>query len=236
MGTINVYFDEDNRTYQVTATLKQGLLAPELNTGGVDITDANMEFYLEISTNIRKLDGTLFPKYIVRSLSDVAPGSSPVTNYTDLVNNYVNYFLVTAEMGMSSSSSSWNYSSSTSSEIQLWSSSSTSNSSSSSTIVEKTSSSSSSLPIEFLVSGTLSPDVTGTYTYTGIDGNGYHYWEDGMGNGINYDGSEWHIYGDIISDPDVAYWSLESTAVFPPSSTYAPQGTATGTATLTRLS
>lgn len=131
MGTINVYFDEDNRTYQVTATLKQGLLAPESNTGGTNLTDGDMEFYLEISTNIKKLDGGSFPKYIVRSLADVAPGAGASTTYTSLINNYVNYFITTAEMGLSSSSSSWEVSSSTSSEVQNWSSSSTSESSSS---------------------------------------------------------------------------------------------------------
>lgn len=137
MGTINVYFDKDNRTYQVTAALKQGLLAPDLNTGGTNLTDGDMEFYLEISTNIKKLDGTSFPKYVVRSLADIAPpippGSAiPVTNYTDLINNYVGYFLAIAEMGMSSSSSSWEVSSSTSSYVEGWSSSSVTSSSSSS--------------------------------------------------------------------------------------------------------
>lgn len=135
MGTINVYHDEDDKTYQVVATLKQGLLSPEHNTGGAGLTDAATEIYLEITTTIKKIDGSFFPKFIVRSLSDVAPGAAtnPATSWTVLMNEYVEYFLETATLGMSSSSSStlsssssFGYSSSSSSSTEVMTSSSSS--------------------------------------------------------------------------------------------------------------
>lgn len=150
MGTINVYHDEDDRTYQVVATLKQGILSPELNTGGTAVTDSEIEFYLEITTNIRKFDNSTFPKFIVRSLSDVAPGAAtnPATSWTVLMNEYVSYFLTTAEMGMSSSSTSSSSesspSSNSSSSSEGYSASSPSSDSSSSTELRTSSSSSSS--------------------------------------------------------------------------------------------
>lgn len=112
MGTINVYHDEDDKTYQVNATLKQGLLAPDQNTGGTGRTDAANEVYVEITTNMKKADGTSFPKFIVRSLSDCAPTvaypsfspTCPATSWTVLINDYVNYFLNAAQFAMSSSS------------------------------------------------------------------------------------------------------------------------------------
>ena len=106
MATINVYHDEDNKTYQINVSLKQSFLSPELGTGGAGLTDANLEFYLTINTTIKKVDNTGFGTYVVRSLSDVAPGAGPASSWTELINDYVDYFLTAAEMGMSSSSTS----------------------------------------------------------------------------------------------------------------------------------
>lgn len=137
MGTISVYNDEDNKTYKVTANLKQGLLAPDQNTDGAGKTLADVEFYIEITTDIKKPDGTAYGKFIVRSLADVAPSivgspsftpNTPATGWTQLLNDYVEYFLTASLMGWSSSSSSLEYSSSSSSYVELWSSSSSSSS------------------------------------------------------------------------------------------------------------
>lgn len=146
MGTINVYHDEDDKTYQVVATLKQGILSPELSTGGTGLTDAATEIYLEITTTIKKVDGSLFPKFIVRSLNDVAPGAAtnPATSWTILMNEYVEYFLTTATLGMSSSTSSSSSQSSPSSSSSSSSEQYSSSSSSSDSTEARTTSSSSS--------------------------------------------------------------------------------------------
>lgn len=126
MATISVYHDENNTTYTVNVALVQSFLSPEMNTGGAGLTDANLEFYLTITTTIKKVDGTGFGTFIVRSLSDVAPGAGAATSWTQLINDYVDYFLTATEMGMSSSStsstsssSSLNYSSSSSSSSSM---------------------------------------------------------------------------------------------------------------------
>ncbi len=148
MATISIYQAEDNRTYQVTvdvftSVLDQTYLLPS-NTYDID-------YYLRISTTLRKsIDNSSFPTYVVRTLNDVPPGYSAASSFTELVDDYVEYFIAQAELGMSSSSSE---SSSSSSSFGLTSSSSSSStavrsssSSSSSTEVRSSSSSSSSSP------------------------------------------------------------------------------------------
>jgi len=139
MATIRVYHQEDNRQYQVNIDL----FATVVDRIAGDASDAETDYYLKLTTTIKQPDGTSYPAYVIRTLSD-KPAAYPLrTTFTDLINDYVTYFLAASEYGQSSSSSS---SSSESSSSSLDSSSSSSSSSvdSSSSSSESSSSSSSS--------------------------------------------------------------------------------------------
>ena len=132
MATVRILHEENGSTSTVTVTLESAIASDQ---------DMVRDSYLLISTTIRKTDGTAYPKYLVRSLTDVAPGAGASSTFTDLVNDYIDYFVNDAQLGYSSSSSSSEgYSSSSSSS----SSSSAGNSSSSSSSSSDSSSSSSS--------------------------------------------------------------------------------------------
>jgi hypothetical protein len=161
MATISIYQAEDNRYYQVSVDIATSLMDRIYGSP----SDCQTEYYLKISTTLRKPDNTAFSQYVIRTLADVPPGYSAATTFTELVDDYVEYFITYSEMGMSSSSSSLSsssssvgYSSSSSSSsvgyssssstssssyVENWSSSSFSSSSSSSTEVRSSSSSSS---------------------------------------------------------------------------------------------
>ena len=145
MATIQVFNESENRFYQVQVNLFVNTL--DLVNGSP--SNADTDYYLKITTNMKKTDGTSFGEFVVRTMADV-PTDGPVTytptTFAQLVNNYVDYFLVMAEYGQSSSSSS--FSSSSSSYIENWSSSSNSSNSSSSSTSSSSSSSSSSSYIE----------------------------------------------------------------------------------------
>ena len=120
MGTINIYDDEIDQTYQVTVDLQHRFLAPE-SAGSYLGQD---DYYLELYTNIPKADGSQQPHYLVRTLSDVDPDSSPpAADFQALVVGYVEYFLTQGELGMSSSSSSSTQSASSGSSQSMSSSS-----------------------------------------------------------------------------------------------------------------
>jgi len=138
--TIRVFDAPNNRYFTVTVDLATSVLS---YVNGV-ITDMTPDYYLKIITSMTKSDDTAFPKFLVRSLADYAPGFGAVDNFTDLINNYVDYFIYYAEVGMSSSSST--SSSSSSSSHSSASSSSFSSYSSSSHSSDSSSSSSSSSP------------------------------------------------------------------------------------------
>ena len=136
MGTINIYNDENNTTYQVNVVLASGYLTPEPTGGGT----GEYDIWLKITTTIPQSDGSSFGAYVVRTLDDVAPGASaPAADFKALIQGYIDYFMTEAELTYSSSSSS-STSSSSSSYIENWSSSS----STSSSYIENWSSSSSS--------------------------------------------------------------------------------------------
>jgi hypothetical protein len=106
MATINVYHDETNTTYQVFAYVRDRRVGD------------GRQYFLDISTNMVKPDGSSFDTFQVESLSDVAPDlGSPAADWTELVRGYVDYFVSQAELGQSSSSSSSSLSSSSSSSI-----------------------------------------------------------------------------------------------------------------------
>ena len=140
MATISIYQAEDNRYYQVSVDIATSVL--DRTYGSVN-TNPDIDYYLRISTTLKKSDNTAFSKYVVRTLADVPPGYGTALNFTDLVDDYVNYFITEAQLGWSSSSSSLS-SSSSSSYVENWSSSSSSLSSSSSSTEVRSSSSSSS--------------------------------------------------------------------------------------------
>ena len=122
MATIQVYEEESNQYFQVTADLYNSV-----NSTG---TGANI-YYLKINTSIRQSGtGAALPEFIVQRLTDTppAPYNGPFTNWSDLINAYVAYYISLGELGMSSSSSSSSSSvsssSSSSSSSRIYSSSS----------------------------------------------------------------------------------------------------------------
>lgn len=146
-ATIQVYRQSDNNFYQISVELYSNVLdvRPDSTKNG------DLDYYLVVSTNIRKTDGSYFPSFVVRNLTDVPPGSliNPATSFSQLVNLYVDYFLITSEITQSSSSSSSGSSSSTSSSsssssFEYSSESSSTSSSESFTSISSDSSSSSS--------------------------------------------------------------------------------------------
>ena len=147
MATIQVFNESENRFYQVQVNLFVNTL--DLVNGSP--SNADTDYYLKITTNMKKTDGTSFGEFVVRNMADV-PTDGPVTytptTFAQLVNNYVDYFLVMAEYGQSSSSSS--ISSSSSSYIENWSSSSNSSSSSTSSSSSSSTSTSSSSSTSYI--------------------------------------------------------------------------------------
>lgn len=145
--SISIYQSSLNRTYQVTvdllATVMDKIHGSAVGTGDID-------YYLKISTTMRKSNGTVFPIYVVRNLYDLPATSGsyayniPALNFTDLIDDYVDYFIYMAELVQSSSSSSISSSSSSFGYSSSSSSSSVGYSSSSSSSTEWKSSSSSS--------------------------------------------------------------------------------------------
>jgi len=143
--TIRIYNQANNRYYTATVDAFANILD---NNG----TDMNVDYYLKITTTMRiSVTNAAFPQYVIRYLTDVPPGySSPAATFTDLINDYIDYFITQANLGYSSSStsssssvsseSSSSNSSSSSSYIENWSSSSNSSSSSSSSVSSSSSS------------------------------------------------------------------------------------------------
>lgn len=97
MGQIKIYHDEDDREYTVNFDLKSSLL---------NDTDATTDFYLVIKTTLTNVDGTSYGEWRVRTLEDVPPGGTTATDFNNLCQQYVDYFMAGAELGQSSSSSS----------------------------------------------------------------------------------------------------------------------------------
>jgi len=142
MANIQIFHEETGSTYNVSVVLSSSILS-----------NSNMtrDSYLILTTTIPKLDRTSYPSYLIRDLSDTAPGAGAANDFTELVNGYIEYFVSESQLGQSSSSSSHSSSSSsTSSEGYSESSSSSggyseSSSSSSSDSTQSESSSSNSL-------------------------------------------------------------------------------------------
>ena len=84
-----------------------------------------------------------------------------------------------------------------------------------------------------VVSGTLNPDWTGTYT-EGAEVNGYPSYSDGAGHHIYYYSGFYFIFTSLGSPPGppfAAYWQQPSPGT-DPDGTYNPSAGATGTATV----
>lgn len=128
MAQVKIYHDEDDREYTVNFDLRQGLL---------DDGSGESDFYIVINTTLRNALGVSYGEWRVRSLSDVPPGDSTATDFNDLCQKYIDYFMAESQLAESSSSEGYSSSSSqsessSSSYVQNWSSSSESSSSSSS--------------------------------------------------------------------------------------------------------
>jgi len=137
MAEITIFNEEENKSYTMTVTLNR----KSLKVSGTAVGAS--EYYLLITTDMLMGDGTAFPNFIVKNLTDVAPGaSSPASDFSALMDGYVDYFVSNSSLIYSSSSSSSSFgNSSSSSSSELYSSSS---SSSSSELFSSSSSSSSS--------------------------------------------------------------------------------------------
>ena len=135
MATISILHEEDGSTSSVNVVLASAILSDQ---------DMVRDSYLLVSTTIKKVDGTAFPIYLIRDLTDVAPGAGAASTFTDLINDYVDYFVNEAQLGYSSSSSSSSSSGGYSSSSSSSSSDGYSSSSSSSSSEGNSSSSSSS--------------------------------------------------------------------------------------------
>lgn len=138
MATIKVYHEETDRYYSIQVNL----ISNYLSDG-----DGSIDYYVLVTTDMKDTYGNALPRFIVRSLADNPLPLVPVTNFTGLINNFISWYMIQAELGQSSSSSST--SSVSSSSISSNSSSSTSStsessSSSVSSVSESSSSSSSS--------------------------------------------------------------------------------------------
>jgi hypothetical protein len=145
MATVQIFHEEDSSRSTVTVNIASAILS----TVGGSPADMVRDTYLLVTTTLRRVDGTAFPTFLVRDLSDTAPGSPAASDFTELVNTYIDYFVDQAELGQSSSSSSSStssegYSESSSSSGGLSESSSSENYSESSSSSENYSESSSS--------------------------------------------------------------------------------------------
>ena len=132
MSTVRILNDENGIYYNVNFDLQSSLLSDG---------SGDNDYFIIVSTTIKDPVGASLPNYYVRTLSDLPPGGSPVTNFTDLMKEYIDYYISQSTLGQSSSSSS--ISSLSSSTSSSSSSSSSSNSSSSSSNSSSLSSSSS---------------------------------------------------------------------------------------------
>lgn len=144
MGQVTVYHEEDNAYYTVMFDLRSSLLS--------DGSGAS-EYYLLISTSIRKPDRSAMSTYVVKALTDVPPGySPPAASWTELCQWYIEYYMDQAELGYSTSSSSLSTDSSSSNSSSTSSSLSSNSSVSSNSSSSSTNSSSSSKSLSSLSS------------------------------------------------------------------------------------
>jgi len=125
MAQIRIYNQETNTYLSIDFNLQQAI-SDTTTTGDLDC-------YLIISTNVPTVTGGTFPRFKVRTLSDVPTGYvAPAANFDQLCQWYYEYITVESQITLSSSSSSSEqYSSSSSSSSEGYSSSSSSSASSS---------------------------------------------------------------------------------------------------------
>ena len=126
--TIRVFNQSDSKYYTVTVDFASSVINA---VNGVP-TNIETDYYLKISTTM-KFHGAAFPEYLVRTLNDVPAGYAPA-NFTELIQDYIDYFVTQAELGWSSSSSSDSSPSSSSRSSESSSSRSSESSSSNSSL------------------------------------------------------------------------------------------------------
>jgi len=104
MANMQIYHSENNTNYSFSADIRTTLLSSGTAGGGTGTYD----YYLLVSTSIPKTDGSSFLPAVIRTLSDVPPSgfSPPASNFTELMQWWLEYYLNQAELGFSSSSSS----------------------------------------------------------------------------------------------------------------------------------
>ena len=117
---IPIYTEGSGRTDYVYVTAEYGYL--------VDTT--YQTHYLKIKTSLKDGAGDALPEFDIVTMTDSAPGYGVSTTWTDLINDYVEWYLTAAEVNQSSSSSSQSSSSSSSQSSSSSSSQSSSSSSS----------------------------------------------------------------------------------------------------------
>ena len=139
MSTIQIYHEDANRFYNVNVNM----FATALNTG----TTGSTEYYLKITTDMRRADGTAYPTYVIKTMTDYPTGYTPSvvpTTIAELINVYIDYYILNGITASSSTSSSSVSSSSNTSSSTLSSASTSSSSTNSSSSTLSVSSSSSS--------------------------------------------------------------------------------------------
>ena len=100
MAQVRIYNQEQNRFFNINFDLRQNIVS--------DGSDVEVDYFLVVSTNIPRPDGSRFPTYTVKDLSDIPEdvemSSEEIENFTDLCRAYVSYFTVYGQQVESSSS------------------------------------------------------------------------------------------------------------------------------------
>jgi len=130
MPNVRVYNETDNRIYTVTMDIFTSVL-DKVHGLSSDGANGAVDFYMRVSTTMRRSsDNSALPEFIIRDLTDVPPGYATALNFTELFDDYVEYYVDQAELGQSTSSSSATSSSSSMgysiSSMSSWSSESSS--------------------------------------------------------------------------------------------------------------
>ena len=96
MATIQIFHEETGSTSTVTVTLNSAIMSD---------ADMTRDTYLILTTTIPQAGGGSYPAYIIRTLADTAPTYPTASNFTELIDGYVEYFVDQSQLGQSSSSS-----------------------------------------------------------------------------------------------------------------------------------
>ena len=106
MPSVNVYISASNSTQVVntqpitdyihsTASVQNGTTQTvnfTLQQTVLDTGNGEPDIYMIVSTTIKQIGGSAFPNFLVRAATDVPPAGTASNSFTDLCNEYINYF------------------------------------------------------------------------------------------------------------------------------------------------